>query len=185
MSRLAKKPINVPDQVVVDIDLREIKVKGPKGEINFFKKSYIDFEKINDSIKISTKRKGPKSRALVGLYVSLFKNACQGVTQGFEKKLEFEGVGFRANSEGPRKITFSLGFSHPVIFEAPEEIELKVEKNVITVSGINKDLVGRVAAKIRSIKKPEPYKGKGIKYQDEIIRRKPGKAAATAQGGSE
>jgi len=129
---------------------------------------------------VSSKRSGPKVRALLGTYVALTKNNIKGVTIGFQKDLEFNGVGFRVTPSGPQNITLNLGFSHPIEFKAPDGIEIKVEKNIISVIGIDKNMVGLTAAKIRDLKKPEPYKGKGIKYVDEVIRRKPGKAAATA-----
>jgi large subunit ribosomal protein L6 len=180
MSRLAKKPIIIPQEVMVEIEPRNIKVSGPKGNLNFSKKIYIVFELNENQLSISSKIKGPKIRALLGTYVALTRNNIKGVTEGFIKELEFNGVGFRVTSNDPQSITLNLGFSHPIEFKAPDDIEIKVEKNIITISGIDKSIVGLTAAKIRDLKKPEPYKGKGIKYVDEVIRRKPGKAAATA-----
>lgn len=184
MSRLAKKPITIPNDIKLDIEPRNISITGPKGTLGFTKKSYIDFEIIEDGLKITCKKNTPKIRALLGLYVALTKNNIKGVTEGYQKQLEFNGVGYRVVANGPQSLTFNLGFSHPIEFKAPEGIELAVDKNIITVSGIDKGLVGQIAANIRDLKKPEPYKGKGIKYVDEVIRRKPGKMVAkTSEGG--
>ena len=184
MSRLAKKPIKILEGVKINIEPKKITIIGPKGELGFIKKSYIDFEILEEGLKISCQKNSPRIRALLGLYVALTKNSMTGVTEGYQKQLEFIGVGYRVVANSPTDLTLNLGFSHQIEFKAPERTELKVEKNIITVSGIDKGLVGQVAANIRDLKKPEPYKGKGIKYIDEIVRRKPGKMVAkTTEGG--
>lgn len=185
MSRLAKKPITISEDVKINIEPRRITITGQKGELGFDKKSYIDFEMLEGGLKVSCKKSSPRIRALLGLYVALTKNCIQGVTEGFEKQLEFNGVGFRVVADNSQQLTLNLGFSHPIVFNAPEGIELAVEKNIITVTGIDKALVGQAAANIRDLKKPEPYKGKGIRYIDEIVRRKPGKMVAKVTEGAE
>jgi len=181
MSRIGKKPILIPNGVTVVSDSGFVTVKGPKGEL---KKKIVPgtLLEINDGVVLVKVSKDDKrSSALWGLSRSLVANMVSGVVSGYEKKLEIEGVGFRASQEA-NGLTFLLGFSHPVKMDTPSGITFKVEKNIITVSGIDKELVGQVAAEIRSLKKPEPYKGKGIRYQGEIIRRKVGKKATATAG---
>jgi large subunit ribosomal protein L6 len=177
MSRLGKLPIKLPEGVVAKIEDGFIIVKGPKGEL---RQELHDLAKIQingDEIVVSVKDpEDKKERSFWGLFRSLINNMVVGVTEGFSKKLEVNGVGYRAQSSG-RKLTLNLGFSHPVDFDLPEGIDAAVEGNSITISGFDKQLVGETAARIRKIKKPEPYKGKGIKYADEVIIRKEGKAA--------
>ncbi|HEX6462751.1 MAG TPA: 50S ribosomal protein L6 [Candidatus Saccharimonadales bacterium] len=177
MSRIGKLPISVPNGVTITVDNGVITVAGPKGSLTqatlpevtiAIKDGVVTLTRINDE-KIAKSRHG-LMRALVA-------NMVRGVTDGFEKKLEVNGVGFRVNGGG-QDIEMSLGFSHPVKYHAADGVSLKVEKNIITVSGINKQQVGQTAAEIRALKKPEPYKGKGIKYVDEIIIRKAGKTGA-------
>lgn len=187
MSRIGKKPIIIPKSVEVKIDKGEIVVKGNKGELSQIIPSQFELSlsvsSENSLVKelvIAPKKKSKNSSALWGLYRSLIFNMVQGVDEGFEKKLEIHGVGYRAAVEG-KTLVLSLGLSHPVKIEALKNIEFKVDKNVIIVSGIDKQLVGQMAAKIRDQKKPEPYKGKGIKYEDEIIRRKAGKKAVASE----
>lgn len=177
MSRIGKKPIEIPDKVEVKINGKEIRVKGPKGELIEFLPDQLEALVEENQIRIALRQRTKNSPAFWGLFRSLIFNMIKGVSEGFEKKLEINGVGYRAFLEG-EKLVLNIGFSHPIDIEIPEGVELKVEKNIITVSGIDKQLIGQVAAKIRSRKKPEPYKGKGIKYIDEVIRRKTGKKAA-------
>lgn len=179
MSRVGKKPIPIPPNVTVAVTGTSVSIKGPKGELKRVLPPDIKAEAKDGALVMVPVRETKKTAALWGLARSLVANMVEGVTAGFAKKLEFEGIGFRANLEGDT-IVFSLGFSHPVRFKAPEGISLKVEKNTITVSGIDKELVGQTAAAIRNLKKPEPYKGKGIRYQGEIIRRKAGKKAVAS-----
>jgi len=177
MSRVGKRTIEIPENIEVKINDREIKVKGLKGELVKTLPSQLKVSVKENQLTITLREKTKDSSAYWGLFRSLIFNMIQGVGEGFEKKLEINGVGYRASLEG-NKLVLHLGYSHPIEIEAPEGIEFKVEKNIITVSGIDKQLIGQVAAKIRSKRKPEPYKGKGIKYIDEIIRRKAGKKAA-------
>ena len=181
MSRLGKLPIEIPAGTQAKIENNFIIVKGPKGELkqelNNLVKVYVKEKEVKVSIK---NEKIKKERAFWGLYRSLINNMVEGVNGGFEKKLEVNGVGYRIALTG-KKLTLNVGYSHPVDFELPEGITGAIEGNVITISGIDKQLVGEVAAKIRKIKKPEPYKGKGIKYIDEVIRRKEGKTAGKGE----
>lgn len=175
MSRIGRKPIEIPQGVTAALAGAVLDIKGPKGELKI---------EINPEVKVEMKdgkififsEKGN----LWGLYRALIANMAQGVSKGFEKKLEIEGVGFKAMVEGDGLI-LNLGFVNPVKVKKPEGINFLVEKNVITVSGINKELVGHIAALIRKTKKAEPYKGKGIKYQGEKIRRKEGKKVVAAK----
>lgn len=180
MSRIGKQPISIPSGVTVEVNGQVITVKGPKGELSREIHPNISFKVEDNVITVTPNDESKKTRALHGLFRSLIDNMVVGVSQGFEKKLEIVGVGYRA-APAKNKITLSLGFSHPVEYVAPEGIEFKADednKNIIIVSGYDKQIVGEVAAKIRSYRKPEPYKGKGIRYVDEYVRRKAGKAAA-------
>jgi large subunit ribosomal protein L6 len=177
MSRIGKLPIEIKEGVNVTLEGRNVKVTGPKGELNFKVNPVIGIEMVDGRVVVSEKKNTRDSGNFYGLTRTLISNMIVGVSEGFEKKLEFTGVGYRANMEA-RDLVMALGFSHPVRYTPREGIEIKVEKNVITVSGIDKQLVGQTAAEIRELKKPEPYKGKGIKYEGERIRRKAGKAAA-------
>jgi len=175
MSRIGKLPIDVPAGVTITVDSNVISVKGPKGELTVPHLS--DVRVAQDGNKLNVVRKDDEfiAKSQHGLQRTLLNNAVKGVTKGYEKKLEVNGVGFRVNGGG-KKIEMSLGFSHPVVYEAQDGISLSVDKMTITVSGNDKQAVGQVAAEIRSIKKPEPYKGKGIMYVGETVRRKAGKA---------
>ncbi|MFA5086532.1 MAG: 50S ribosomal protein L6 [Candidatus Paceibacterota bacterium] len=179
MSRIGKKEILIPAGVEVTVNGQEVSVKGPKGSLKMVAVPEIAIEIKEKEIHFSPVKEDLKSKALWGLTRTLVANMIDGVVKGFEKKLEINGVGFKAAVEG-KKLILSVGLSHTVDIAAPEGIEFKVEKNVITVSGIDKGLVGQVSAEIRRVKKPEPYKGKGIKYADEIIKRKLGKKAAAS-----
>lgn len=180
MSRIGKQPIELPSGVEAREENGTIIVKGPKGELQQKLHPLVKIEFVENQIIVKVDLpEDNKQNALWGLFRSLVYNMVQGVTEGFEKKLEINGVGYKASVSG-KKLTLNVGYSHPVDFMLPQEIECEVEKNLITIKGINKQQVGEVAANIRKIRKPEPYKGKGIKYADEIIRRKAGKAAAKA-----
>jgi large subunit ribosomal protein L6 len=176
MSRLGKKPITIPEGVEIKIEDGKVYVKGPKGELERCFDTSVNIKKEDNFIKVAPKEKSTHCFALWGTYVSHIKNMIEGVTEGFSKNLIMEGVGFKAQIEGS-DLVLNLGFSHPVTMIIPEGIDVNVEKNKIQVSGINKELVGETAAKIRAFKKPEPYKGKGIRYENEVIRRKAGKKA--------
>ena len=175
MSRIGKKPIEIPQGVTAEISDKEIKVSGPKGQLKQFIHHEIKVESKDGKILVFPKTElSKKGRGLWGLYRALIANMVTGVSTGFEKKLEIEGVGFKANVDG-NFLVLNLGFTNPVKIEKIEGINFLVEKNVITVSGPDKERVGHIAALIRKQKKAEPYKGKGIKYQGERIRRKEGK----------
>ena len=200
MSRVGKKPILIPEGVEVKIEGQKISIKGPKGELSreirpeikveikgkeifvspqipSFRKAKAKVEK-KETSSIETK----KTKAFWGTTRALLANMIKGVKEGYERKLEIEGLGFKASVESgaPENLILYVGFSHPVKIKAPKDIKFLVEKNVITVSGIDKELVGQIAAKIRKVKPPEPYKGKGIRYLGEQIRRKVGKRVVAA-----
>ena len=180
MSRIGKKPILIPEGVEVNIDGQKVSIKGPKGEISQELSDEILVEQKEDKLQLSLKKRDKQSRALWGLWRALLKNDVEGVTSGFEKKLEIRGVGYRASLAGDGVIKLEVGFSHPVNLKIPQRIDVAIEKNLITVSGINKQAVGEFAAKVRKIKPPEPYKGKGIRYLGEKVRKKEVKKVATA-----
>ena len=177
MSRIGKLPVELPAGVTITVGDEIITVAGPKGTLEVPVQENTTTKVDGNQVVVTRKNDEPKSRAWHGLQRALINNAVEGVTKGFEKKLEVNGVGFRL-SGGGQDIEMALGFSHPVKYHAPEGVELKTNKMEITVSGIDKQKVGQVAAEIRALKKPEPYKGKGIKYVDEVILRKAGKAGA-------
>ena len=180
MSRIGKKPIEIPSGVNVTLDQGLILVKGPKGELQRSIHPLVKVEIKDTEINVKVdNEENHIQKALWGLFRSLIYNMVVGVTEGFEKKLEINGVGYKANATG-QNLVLNVGYSHAVEFNIPEGINCQVEANVITISGIDKQQVGEVAANIRKVRKPEPYKSKGIKYIDEIIRRKAGKAAAKA-----
>lgn len=182
MSRIGKKPVQIPAGVTIQVTQNTVSVKGPKGEIKKTFHPNIKIEVKDQNIVITRKDDEKENKALHGLTRSMLANMVEGVIKGYEKKMEIIGVGYRAQVN-KNKITLTLGFSHPVEYTAPEGIEFEIDKenkNLLTVRGIDNQIVGEVAAKVRSFKKPEPYKGKGIKYQDEQITRKAGKAAAGA-----
>ncbi len=175
MSRIGKLPIDVPAGVTITVNSDDIIVEGAKGKLVVPHLSDVTVA-VDAGVATVTRKDDERiAKAQHGLQRALLNNAVEGVTKGFEKKLEINGVGFRV-SGGGQNIEMALGFSHPVKYEAPAGIQLTVEKMTITVSGIDKQQVGQVAAEIRSLKKPEPYKGKGIKYVDEVLLRKAGKA---------
>jgi large subunit ribosomal protein L6 len=175
MSRIGKLPIDIPAGVTITVDSGFVSVKGPKGELTVPYLSDVTVSLDGNQLIVTRKDDQRIAKAQHGLQRALLNNAVIGVTKGYEKKLEINGVGYRV-SGGGNEIEMLLGFSHPVKYKAPMGILLTVEKMNITVSGINKQVVGQAAAEIRKFKKPEPYKGKGIKYSDEIVRRKVGKA---------
>ena len=177
MSRIGKLPIQIPSGVTITVDDHNITVVGPKGTLVQFTLPEV-VVKVEDGQAIVTRNNDERiAKANHGLARALVNNMVVGVTKGFEKKLELNGVGFRV-SGGGQALDFALGFSHPVKYKAQDGVQLGVDKNIITVSGIDKQKVGQVAAEIRALKKPEPYKGKGIKYVDEQILRKAGKTGA-------
>jgi large subunit ribosomal protein L6 len=176
MSRIGRMPVSIPSGVDVTIDGRTIVVKGPKGELSHTVAEPIDVKVDDGTVTVGRPNDENTVRALHGLTRSLINNMVIGVTEGYRKTLEIVGVGYRVQAKG-KNLEFSLGFSHPVTVEAPEGIDFKVERpTVFTVEGIDKQKVGEVAANIRKLRKPDPYKGKGVRYQGEQIRRKVGKA---------
>jgi large subunit ribosomal protein L6 len=184
MSRIGKKLIAIPSGVEIKVDQGFVSVKGPKGELKTALHPHVSVIVENGEIKVTVKEPENKDdRALWGLYGSMIKNMITGVTKGFEKKLEINGIGYKAQVSGD-KIVLSLGFSHAVDFPLPKGINAKIDKNIISLDGIDKQLVGEMAARLRALKPPEPYKGKGIKYVDETIVKKAGKAAKAAGVGS-
>jgi len=179
MSRLGKKPILVPAGVTVTLTAGLIKVKGAKNELSMPLHPHVTVTALDGGKQLSVTVADPTlkfDRSLWGLTHKLVKNMLAGVTTGFTKGLELVGVGFKAVLSGS-KLNMEIGFSHPVIFELPKGVEGKVEKNIITLSGASKQLVGQTAAQIRKLRKPEPYKGKGVRYVGEIVKQKAGKAA--------
>lgn len=176
MSRLAKRPIAVPKQTEVTLG-EEVRVKGPKGTLTRPGNRYIDITMSPEGIILSAKSESIESRTALGTYASHIRNMITGVTQGFTKKLLIEGVGYKWDVTG-KTLNLGLGFSHPVKLAIPEGLTVTADKGALTISGFDKELVGQFAANVRALKKPEPYKGKGIRYEGEVIRRKQGKKAA-------
>jgi len=177
MSRIGKRPIPIPKDVEVKIQGDLLTVKGPKGELKRRVHPNISVSKDGDKISVHTADESREARSLHGLFGALIYHMVIGFTKGFYKVLEIVGVGYRAELKG-RTAVFNLGYSHPINFQLPDGIDANIEKSRIVLSGIDKELLGMTAAKIRGLREPEPYKGKGIRYADEIIRKKAGKAGA-------
>lgn len=182
MSRIGKSPVTIPSGVEVKVDGNVVSVKGPKGELTQEMDSCVTMSIEDGTISFTRESDAPDHRAKHGLYRALVQNMVVGVSEGFKKELEVIGVGYRANAQG-QKLELSLGYSHPFVIELPKEIKVstvseKGKAPIVTLESHDKQLVGQVAAKIRSLRKPEPYKGKGVKYVGEELRRKAGKAAA-------
>jgi large subunit ribosomal protein L6 len=181
MSRIGKSPVKIPSGVDVKLDGNKVTVKGPKGELAQEMESGVSLTIDGNTITFSRESDAPSHRAKHGLYRALLQNMVQGVSEGYKKELEVIGVGYRANAAG-QQLELALGFSHPIVFEIPSEIKVsanteKGKAPVVTLESYDKQLLGQVAAKIRSFRKPEPYKGKGIRFVGEEIRRKAGKSA--------
>ena len=177
MSRIGKKPVEIPEGVTVDVAPGHVRVKGPKGELEQDVSSEMKVELSDGTLTVERPTDRGEHRALHGLTRSLIANMVEGVTEGYEKRLEIQGVGYRAQLRG-KALELSLGFSHPISVEAPEGIEFEVpQPTEIVIRGIDKQRVGQVAAEIRKVRPPEPYKGKGIRYAGEQVRRKVGKRA--------
>ena len=176
MSRIGKRPIPVPAKVTVTIDGQAVTVKGPKGELSRIIPEGVVISQEESTVTVTPENTSRRSRERHGLCRTFIANMIEGVTNGYQKRLEIQGVGYRAQVQG-QKLNMSLGYSHPVIFDPPEGIQFAVESNTnVIVSGIDKEVVGNIAAKIRDARPPEPYKGKGVRYAGEYIRRKAGKA---------
>lgn len=174
MSRIGKKGIVVPEKTEASFNAGIFSVKGPKGSMERTFRPEISINVSDKNISLVPVKENKQTKALWGTYASHIKNMIKGVNDGFEKKLILEGVGYKSQVSG-NKLVLALGFSHPVEVIIPEGLSVKAEKNLLTISGIDKELVGGFSAKIRALKKPEPYKGKGFRYHDEVIRRKQGK----------
>jgi large subunit ribosomal protein L6 len=175
MSRVGKQPIQIPSGVTIAVDNGYITVNGPKGELKQFTMPGVKLNQMDGTLTVGRANDERQNRARHGLMRTLVSNMVTGVTQGFEKKLEINGVGYRVQQQG-QDLKFNIGFSHDVVYKVPQGVTASVEQNVITISGTDKQRVGQAAAEIRALKKPEPYKGKGIKYSDERIIRKSGKS---------
>jgi len=180
MSRIGKQPIQISEGVEVKLDNNSIIVKGPKGTLEQEINKAVKVEVKSNFIKVIPVLKTDETSALWGLTRALIANMVMGVSVGFEKKLEIIGVGYKAVAQ-EEDLILNMGFSHPVKLRIPSGIKINIERNIITLSGIDKQLVGQFAADIRAVRPPEPYKGKGIRYVDEVVRRKPGKKAATVE----
>jgi large subunit ribosomal protein L6 len=178
MSRVGKKPIPIPNGVKITLTPEEVVVKGPKGELKRAIPAQLTVSVDGEQVTIQPQEEGPNVKALFGLFRTLLANMVKGVDDGFERVLEIQGVGYRAELQG-NQLIFNLGYSHPVPFELPQGISAQVEKQTrLILRGIDRDLLGLTAARIRRFRPPEPYKGKGIKYQEEIIKRKVGKTGS-------
>ena len=177
MSRIGKVPVTLPDKVEIKIDGGQVHVKGPKGQLEFTFSDKVGIELKDKKILVTPKGEGAEYSSLWGTTRALVGNMVIGVSQGFTKKLEFSGVGYRASVKGS-VLQLNLGYSHPIHYQLPEGITAKVAKNIIELSGIDKAMLGLAAAKVRSFRPPNPYKGKGIKYVGEVILRKAGKTGA-------
>lgn len=176
MSRIGKRPIPIPNKVNVTIDGTHVTVKGPKGELSRVLPKAVTIEQEGETLFVKRQDDSRLSRQLHGLSRTLVANMVEGVSAGFQRRLEIQGVGYRAQVQG-RNLTLNVGYSHPVQIVPPDGIQIAVENNTnVVVSGANKEVVGNVAAKIRDVRPPEPYKGKGIRYAGEMVRRKAGKA---------
>ncbi len=178
MSKIGKQPVKLSEGVTAEIIGHEIKIVGPKGALSLKIPDSAEAVVKDGAILVSSKKESKQARAVYGTTRSLIANIVDGVSKGWSKQLELVGTGYRAEVQD-KDLILTVGFSHPVKIAAPEGISFKVEKTIITVEGTNKELVGQIAANIRAVRPPEPYKGKGIKYVDEVIRRKAGKAAKT------
>ena len=178
MSRVGKQPITIPDAVTLDVKGSVVTAKGPKGELSVEISPELKMTIEDGTLAVERPSEEKRHREIHGLYRSLINNIVVGVTEGFEKRLEIVGVGYRAEMKG-KNLLLSVGFSHDILFRPLEDTEISTEgNNIIVIKGIDKQLVGQVAAKIRSFRPPEPYKGKGIRYVGEQVRRKAGKTAA-------
>lgn len=176
MSRIGKRPISIPGKVTVAVDGQQVTVKGPKGELSRVLPVEVTVEQEGETLLVKRRDESRAARQRHGLCRTLVSNMVEGVSQGFQRRLEIQGVGYRASVQG-RNLVLNVGYSNPVQIEPPEGIQVAVEANVnVIVSGIDKEIVGNTAAQIRSVRPPEPYKGKGIRYAGEAVRRKVGKA---------
>lgn len=184
MSKIGKQPVKIPGGVTITLDGNKLLVKGPKGELSLRLSRRVEAKVEGDEVKISRKTDLPQGYADHGLYRALLQSMVTGVTEGYQKKLELKGTGYRAAVEG-KALVLTVGFIHPVKVDAPEGISFKVEENTkITIEGIDKELVGNIAAKIRRVRPPEPYKGKGVRYDGEVVKIKTPRVAKAAGEGA-
>ncbi|MBO6558529.1 MAG: 50S ribosomal protein L6 [Pseudomonadales bacterium] len=175
MSRIANNPVSIPKGVEISISGQDLNVKGSKGNLSLTLHELVGISQEEDTLKLEATQNSKKSVALAGTFRSLVNNMVTGVSDGFSKELQLQGVGYRAQAQG-KKLNLSLGFSHPVVYEAPEGIEIETPSQTqVIVKGIDKQLVGQVSAEIRAFRPPEPYKGKGVRYADEYVKRKEAK----------
>ena len=175
MSRIANNPVSIPKGVEISISGQDLNVKGSKGNLSLTLHERVGISQEEDTLKLEATQNSKKSVALAGTFRSLVNNMVTGVSDGFSKELQLQGVGYRAQAQG-KKLNLSLGFSHPVVYEAPEGIEIETPSQTqVIVKGIDKQLVGQVSAEIRAFRPPEPYKGKGVRYADEYVKRKEAK----------
>ncbi len=177
MSRIGRKPIVIPKGVTITVKDSAIAVKGPKGELKRTIPALVKVTTEKDHLIITRDDESAEARARHGLVRALVSNMVEGVSKEFERKLEINGVGYRAEVAGT-KLTLALGYSHPVVYQLPKGISAKVDKNLLILTGMDRELLGQTAAKVRSFRPPEPYKGKGVKYLEEVIKRKVGKTGA-------
>jgi len=180
MSNIGKQPVQLSDAIKLDIEGQNVKVQGPKGELGFKMPKGIKVEISDGQAVVKKESEARELKQYYGLVRALLANAVKGVSEGFEKKLQMEGVGYRAKVEG-RDLVLNVGFANAIKISPPEDVNISVAKNDIVVSGIDKEIIGNVAAAIRRVRPPEPYKGKGIRYAGEYIRRKAGKTAKGAE----
>lgn len=179
MARFGKQPVVVPEGVKVEVGEDEVVIAGPKGSVSRIIPNGVEVIESGGEVRVERSKKTRLTRALQGTMRAHLASMIGGVTEGWSKTLEIVGAGYRAQVEG-NKLVLSIGYSHPVEVEVPDGLNVKVEKNLVMVEGVDKELVGQFAAWVRSKRKPEPYKGTGIKYQEEVVRRKPGKQASSA-----
>jgi large subunit ribosomal protein L6 len=178
MSRIGKKPIPIPKGVTVSVGSEAVDVKGPKGQLSQPLPPGVRFEVVDGEVRATLQDDADANRKFYGLARTLVANAVQGVAEGFKRELDIVGVGYRAEVKG-RQVVFALGYSHPVVFDLPAGIDVAVDKQThVTVTGVNKQLVGQVAADMRSLRKPDPYKQKGVRYTGEVLKKKQGKTGA-------
>ncbi|HEY9861146.1 MAG TPA: 50S ribosomal protein L6 [Candidatus Obscuribacterales bacterium] len=176
MSRIGKRPISIPQKVTVTIEGQQVAVQGPKGELSRTLPNEVIVEQEGETLLVKRRDESRAARQRHGLCRTLVSNMVEGVSQGFQRRLEIQGVGYRAQVQG-RNLVLNVGYSHPVQIEPPDGVQMAVENNTnVVVSGIDKEIVGNIAARIRAVRPPEPYKGKGIRYAGEFVRRKAGKA---------
>jgi len=177
MSRIGKSPIPITSEIIVKLKNQNITIEGPKGKLEHLLPSLIDVEKNKEFLIVKTKNNSKTAKELHGLSRTIINNMVIGVSKGFCKELEIQGVGYRAQIDTNKNLILNVGYSHPVNIQKPKGIEIEIDNNTsLKIKGINKEIVGQIAAQIRSIRPPEPYKGKGIRYHGEIIRKKVGKA---------